>query len=256
MNYVIKLVAQYQSTESEYIFELLITEFKNLINHYNKKTTKFYKEDLYQELIYRLFRVIKSFKFKSLKKIDKSLFNKHILRNLEKNKFKNINLIFENEYLYGFIDKYGEELFKSACLNNNNIDNFLNEFELFSNENQFYEYLDKSLNREVAYFYRKYHIKENDDLISLNSLVSDGIELIEIIPDDRISDNKIFDKESLLSEEDKMFLSHFYDGKRIYSGKEVAKKLSVTQQAVSSKLKRVRKRYLKKFKELYVKIEK
>ena len=46
MNYVIKLVAKYQVTESEYILELLITELRDLINHYNKKVKKFYREDL------------------------------------------------------------------------------------------------------------------------------------------------------------------------------------------------------------------
>ena len=89
MNYVIKLVAKYQVTESEYILELLITELRDLINHYNKKVKKFYREDLYQELVYRLFMVIKKFKFRMIESIDTSLFNQNTLNILEENNFKN-----------------------------------------------------------------------------------------------------------------------------------------------------------------------
>lgn len=74
MNHVIKLVAEYQVTESEYIFELLVIELKGIINHYNNKIEKFYREDLYQELLYRLFMVIKKFKFKTIERINSSLF--------------------------------------------------------------------------------------------------------------------------------------------------------------------------------------
>ena len=98
MNYVIKLVAQYQVIESEYILELLITELRDLINYYNKKIKKFYREDLYQELVFRLFRVIKKFKFKKIENIDNSLFNQNTLNILEKNIFRNINDLFNNKY--------------------------------------------------------------------------------------------------------------------------------------------------------------
>lgn len=131
MNYVIKLVAQYQVTESEYILELLITELRNLINYYNKKIKRFYREDLYQELVFRLFRVIKKFKFKTIESIDTSLFNQNTLNILEENDFKNINDIFNNKYLLGFIDKYGKELFKEACINKNKIEEFIYEFNMF-----------------------------------------------------------------------------------------------------------------------------
>lgn len=79
MNHVIKLVAEYQVTESEYIFELLVIELKGIINHYNNKIEKFYREDLYQELLYRLFMVIKKFKFKTIERINSSLFTLNTL---------------------------------------------------------------------------------------------------------------------------------------------------------------------------------
>lgn len=256
MNYVIKLVSQYQVTESEYILELLITELRDLINYYNKKVKRFYREDLYQELVYRLFMVIKKFKFRKIESIDSSLFNQDTLNVLEENDFKNINDICNNKYLLGFINKYGKELFKEACINKNKIEEFVYEFNMFSNENQFFDYLNKALYRETAYFYRKNHIKENTENMSLNIMVADGIEMIDTIPDDKIDNRELIYIKDLLSEEDIIFLSNFYEGKRIISGKEVAKKLGVTQQAVSSRFKRLKKRYLKKLSEYKDKVEK
>lgn len=255
MNYIIKLVVEYQATESEYIFELLIIELKNLINYYIRKISKFYREDLYQELIYRLYRVIKKFKFKTIQNFDYSRFNSNTLNILEKSDFKNVNLLFKNKYLSGFIDKYGYDLLKNACLNESKVEEFIDEFNLFSNENQFFDYLNKSFYRETAYFYRKYHLKENNDLISLNAILVDDIEMVDTIPDND-NKSKLLNWYDLLSEEDRQFTSLFYDGKRILTGKEVAKKLGVTQQAVSSKLKRVKKRYLKKIEESNCKVEK
>lgn len=256
MNYVIKLVAKYQVTESEYILELLITELRDLINHYNKKVKKFYREDLYQELVYRLFMVIKKFKFRMIESIDTSLFNQNTLNILEENNFKNINDICNNKYLLGFINKYGKELFKEACINKNKIEEFIYEFNMFSNENQFFNYLNRALYRETAYFYRKNHIKENTENISLNTIVGDGIEMIDTIPDEKIDNRALIYIKDLLSDEDIKFLSNFYEGKRVLLEKEVAKKLGVTQQAVSSRFKRLRKRYLKRLSEYKDKVEK
>lgn len=256
MNYLIKLVAQYQATESEYILELLITELRDLINYYDKKVKRFYREDLYQELVYRLFMVIKKFKFKTIESINTSLFNQNTLNILEENNFKNINDIFNNKYLLGFINKYGKELLKEACINKNKIEEFIYEFNMFSNENQFFNYLNRALYRETAYFYRKNHIKENTENISLNTIVGDGIEMIDTIPDDKIDNRELVYIKDILSDEDIIFLSNFYEGKRVLLGKEVAKKLGVTQQAVSSRFKRLRKRYLKRLSEYKDKVEK
>lgn len=255
MNYAIKLVAKYQVTESEYTLELLITELRDLINHYNKKVKKFYKEDLYQELVYRLFMVIKKFKFRMIESIDTSLFNQNTLNILEENNFKNINDIFNNKYLLGFMNKYGKELFKEACINKNKIEEFIYEFNMFSNENQFFNYLNRALYRETAYFYRKNHIKENTENISLNTIVGDDIEMIDTIQDEKIDNRALIYIKDLLSDEDIKFLSNFYEGKRVLIGKEVAKKLGVTQQAVSSRFKRLRKRYLKRLSEYKDKVE-
>lgn len=200
--------------------------------------------------------VIKKFKFRMIESIDTSLFNQNTLNILEENNFKNINDIFNNKYLLGFINKYGKELFKEACINKNKIEEFIYEFNMFSNENQFFNYLNRALYRETAYFYRKNHIKENTENISLNTIVANGIEMIDTIPEEKIDNRGLIYIDYLLSDEDIIFLSNFYDGKRIISGKAVAKKLGVTQQAVSSRLRRLEKRYLKRLSEYKDKVEK
>ena len=150
----------------------------------------------------------------------------------------------------------GKELFKEACTNKNKIEEFIYEFNMFSNENQFFNYLNRALYRETAYFYRKNHIKENTENISLNTIVGDCIEMIDTIPDEKIDNRAPIYIKDLLSDEDIKFLSNFYEGKRVLLGKEVAKKLGVTQQAVSSRFKRLRKRYLKRLSEYKDKVEK
>lgn len=256
MNHVIKLVAEYQVTESEDIFESLVKELRGIINKYNRKISKFYRDDLHQELVYRLFIVIKKFKFETIESIDKSLFNPKILKILEENNFKNINDIFNNKYIFGFIDKYGKELFTKACLNESEIEKFLYEFNMFKNENQFFDYLNKALYRETAFFYRKNHIKENSENTSLNLIVIDGIEMIDTILNIEVDNRELIYRSDLFSDDDIMFLLSFIDGNRILSGKEVAKTLGVTQQAVSGRLKRLKKRYFKRLKKSKSKVEK
>ena len=80
--------------------------------------------------------------------------------------------------------------------------------------------------------------------------------MIDTIPDDKIDNRELVYIKDLLSDEDIIFLSNFYEGKRILPGKEVAKKLGVTQQAVSSRLKRLEKRYFRRLSKYKDKVEK
>lgn len=91
---------------------------------------------------------------------------------------------------------------------------------------------------------------------TLNTYTLDGIELIDLVPNENNDNNeiKIFYDETLLSKEDKNFLDLFNNNGKIITEREVAKKLDITQQAVSSRLKRIRKRYKKRFNQVYKKI--
>ena len=89
--------------------------------------------------------------------------------------------------------------------------------------------------------------------ISLNLLINDEIEFIDLIKDET-KKKKIFDK-NLLSKKDIDFLTLFIEGDKILKGIDVARKLGITQQAVSIRLKRIKEKYLKKYYQLNVEVE-
>ena len=124
---------------------------------------------------------------------------------------------------------------------------------MFCNENQFIKYLNVSLKRKVYSFNSQYRKEQLNKPISLNIMINDEIEYIDLINDEIKSFHK-FD-ESLLSEKDKKFLSLFFENDKILKGVEVANKLGVTQQAVSVRLKRIREKYFKMYNQIYDEVE-
>ena len=62
---IIKKVIKYQETCDEQIFESLLNDFDLLIKKYTKKVDKVDQEDIYQELLMKLFKIVKHFKIKN-----------------------------------------------------------------------------------------------------------------------------------------------------------------------------------------------
>lgn len=256
MNYIIKLVIEYQACKSDLIFEDLVNELADSINGYKNKIPKYYRDDFKQELWECLFKVVNRFSIKRIKTISISLFNKENFKLLERFEFKNVNEVLRNKYVSGFIEKYGRELLVSAFKNDDKLILFLSEFELFCNENQFIKYLNITFDRKVKLFYRD--LKKNEDIkcISLNLNIANEIELLDLIPEEKADEEiELFYDDTLLSNNDKMFLELFKEDDKIITGKDVANKLNITQQAVSSRLKRLKKRYIKEFNKKYKKVE-
>ncbi len=241
MNTLIKKVLEYQQTNDEFLYEDIINELDKLINIQCSKIVRYYKEDLKQELLLEIYKGI------SYYKPEKEL----IKDNLE---CKKINIILKNiiksKYYKSFKKKYG---FKDNILNLKDVKlmtNVINEFYLFCNENQFRKYINVICERRRIDFCRKYKSGKNLKNISLNVVADDGEELIYKLID-KTSEIKNYEIDySLLSNKDVKFLKFFFDGNRKLTEKEVAKKIGVTQQAVSSMLKRIRERYRKKLKRL------
>lgn len=254
MNRIIKLVIDYKESQADFIFQDLVDELTDLIDHHKRKVIVYYRDDLGQELLVCLIRVIDKFRIKIYKPINEELFNLNTLTLLIEHNYNNVNEVLNNKYVLGFIDKYGADLFNKAFKNLNDYNNFIIEFKLFCNENQFIKYLDKSLTNQVRYFVRENIINDNK-IISLNTIMSSDIEYIDLIPDIEEENKKVSDI-NLLDETDRSFLNNFIKEDEILTGKEVAEILGVTQQAVSRRLKRLYKRYLKKYYEVYEKVEK
>ena len=238
MNILIKKVLEHQHTKDEFIFEEIINELNNIINIQCSKIIKYYKEDLKQELLFEIYKGIPQ--YKPIKEL--------ITYDLE---IKDINKIFNNinksNYYKSFIKRYGIRI---NSLDNKIIIDLINEFYLFCNENQFRKYINVLCERKRVDFCRKYKVSENSKNISLNVVADDDEEfLYKLI--DKTSEIKNYEIDySLLSNKDIKFLKLFFEGNRKLTEKEVAKKLGVTQQAVSSMLKRIRERYKNKFNNL------
>ena len=77
--------------------------------------------------------------------------------------------------------------------------------------------------------------EKHENVISLNNLVDEKNELL-----DMIKDEKIKEKELTFSSKNLEFLNHFIENDRILTQKEVAKKLGISQQAVSKKIKKIK----------------
>ena len=139
------------------------------------------------------------------------------------NNFKIKTLNADLSYIDNFKEKYKNEINY----------NFEEEYNLFCNENQFRKYINLLCKNKVIDFIRK---EKQENIISLNSLVNENTELLELIKEKEIKDIKI-----QYSSKDLEFLNNFIEDNRILTQKEVAKKLGISQQAVSKKLKKIKK---------------
>ena len=195
MNKLIKNIIKYQQTKENDTFNKIIKDINYIINKHLKNLEKNNKDDLKQEILMSIFKVVKNFKIKTL----------------------NADL----SYIDNFKEKYKNETNY----------NFEEEYNLFCNENQFRKYIDLLCKNKVIDFIRK---EKQENIISLNKLVDENTELLELIKEKEIKDIKI-----LYSSKDLEFLNNFIEENRILTQKEVAKKLCVSQQAVSKKLKKI-----------------
>lgn len=197
MNKLIKNIIKYQQTKENDTFNKIIKDINYIINKNLKNLDKEYKDDLKQEILMSIFKVVNNFKIKTL----------------------NTDL----SYIDNFKEKYKN-------VTNYNMEE---EYNLFCNENQFRKYIEVLCKNEVIDFIRK---EKHENVISLNNLVDEKNELL-----DMIKDEKIKEKEITFSSKNLEFLNHFIENDRILTQKEVAKKLGISQQAVSKKIKKIKK---------------
>lgn len=250
MNELIKMVIQYKTNKSDFIFEQIVERLKLLIDSKTCKISKLHRDDFHQELLVCLLRVINTIKIKNYNLISIDLFTKKNFERLKINKFKNVNIILKNEYISSFINKYEIDLLVSAFNSEDKLPLFLHEFTLFCNENQFINYVKVSFNRLFYQFNKQIN---KFKCISLDMQISDGVDLIDLIPYQEEEGNMFYDK-TLLSKKDLEFLNLFYVDNKIIKEKEVAKILNVTPQAVSIRLKRLKNKYKKAFYNKYEKV--
>ena len=143
MNHVIKLVAKYQKEKSDEIFVEIVDKLKNLINYYcNKANSEV--DDFRQELLIKLYIITKEFKINKNSNLEINLFTKENIHLIKLKNYKNVNKIMKSKYISGFIKKYGKEVFDEAFFEKKKLKLFINEYNLFCNENQFIKYVNKT----------------------------------------------------------------------------------------------------------------
>ena len=251
MNELIKLIVLYKKEKKDDIFEEIYFRLEKIIKYYKFKVPNEYLDDFNQELLINLINVIEVFKINKIIQIHENYFTKEKFDKLTKGKFENISLIFKNEFIEAFNSKYTNELFINSFKSKKSRKVFLEELNLFCNENQFKKYLKKSFNNLQIQYNKKINKIKSNELYILNEKNAEDEESINLLIDESTYGKKRdFDK-SLLTEKDIKFLKEFFEDETTLNGTEVARKLGVTQQAVSIRLSRIRKKYYKNYNKLY-----
>ena len=225
MNNTIKLVIDYQKNQDNDIFEKLVEQLKEILRF------KFYKiplkdhDDLYQEMLIGLYKLINKFKVYDIYKLNKEIFTNDLYLKYIEYGVDFIKEECEINYLDGFIDKYDDDLFIDSFKNDLSKELFIYEYNLFCNENQFKKILILKCQSIYIDYLRRKKLNISDELIADNTIFE--------IPSTDI--NK-------LTKKDQDFLNLFLKDNKILTEQQVANILGVTQQAVNKRKKSIYKK--------------
>ena len=99
------------------------------------------------------------------------------------------------------------------------------------------EYLFNNIIKDINYI-----IKKHLNKVSLNTIVEENIELIDLVKDNQKLFANINVLEDILKKEEIDFISSFIEGGRILTQKEAASKLGISQQLVSYRFNKIKKK--------------
>jgi len=239
---LIDLINEYRKESNDNNFKKIEKKLTALINEYLPKVSKEDMQDIRQEL---LMIILNKVKFASINYtyLPDSLFTDDNLKLLKENNYsiESFNKYFNNKYVQPFLYKYGVSKFEEAFIDLEVRKDFIYNFAKEGANNKFYGLLRKSFKSFIISFYRK---QKNN--LSLNNYIEKNIEYIEIIKEEE-EHNFEFDWE-IFELEDRKFLFECFNDERVLTQKEIAKKLNITQQAVSRRIKRIRNKYQTKIK--------
>lgn len=212
VNELIKNVKKYQETKEDYVFEAIIDYFQPCINKQINKIDKFYKDDVKQEILNGIYCAINKFKVNIVG-----------LENISKKEI----LSFKKKYLIN---------------ENLTLNEIVYQYQLLNNENQFKKYI-KNVCANITKTFYKNNVKNKCNQTSLNKKVYDDEELIDLVIVKKKEYNDFILKK--LTKEELEFIKLFLEDGILLKGKEVAKKLGISPQAVSAKKLKIIKKYKK-----------
>ena len=221
INILIKLIIEYKISSSESIFEKIVYKLNGLIRTYLTKVSYYYKDDFKQELLIGIYKAVKAFR------INDDLIPKDDVCNLCSNRF-----------VINFNNKYGNEFFTAALLDDQIMTDFINELILFCNENQFIRYITKTFDNTYIEHLRKNCLEINNMVISFDF---ETIVMENTFND--ITNGSLLHREITFNEEELKFINLFIENGNVLSEREVGLKLGISQQAVHKRKKAICKKY-------------
>jgi len=216
---------QYQATKEEKYFEAFILKAKNLINQELYKMRSEYREDFYQELLMKLYKIMQ----KELISISSDF----ILNDRDRLLLEQSSTVLETKSAKRYLDAYFNEINK-ILINCTSYSSFF----LFVGDIKIRKYIKTVCANFRIDYLRKYGKNQNNSTFSLNELNSDGIEYLEIIPNNVEAENT-YDLDniySVLIRDEKNFLMESFMYKR---QSDYAQALGVTQQYISRKYNKI-----------------
>ena len=231
MNKLIKNVIKYNENKSDFLFSKIIEELKVVTDFYCRGVCEIDRDDFKQEVLFSISKAISNFTIFERKRNLNNDYNQVLDEYKEKSK---------SVYFKKFKEKYNlKELSYDNC-EIEKINIILDEFYLFCSECQFRKYISLLCRNRLVDYYRKWvNIKKT--IISLNERINNGDELIDLIPDKK--DYPEYNKRQMvLSDEENKFLDFFIEKNRILTEYELGQKLGVSQQAISKKLTKIKKK--------------
>lgn len=239
---IVDLILNYKDTHKEKTAEEILNIIMPMIMNKVKPIRVGYKEDVIQELKTNLFSVINIAIYKNVE-LPVSIFNEDNLSFLKSKDYsvEAIVSVFHNKYIKNYIDEVGIVILEEAFQKKEKSQKFMMNFSKFCFRNQFFNILDKRFDSVIAAFYRNNTDYLTKEQLMLNRETEEGDEYIDLIPDH--SQRKISFEKLGFSKKDIDFLNLFIDGDKVYSQTEVAKMLGTSQQYISKKIKKIRKKY-------------
>lgn len=248
MNELIKLVLSFKQSKSDYVFQRIIHLLKGIVINKIKNINQTDKEDVQQTLYIGIYNTITEFIFNPDTTLNISAFTEENLKLLKEKEFSNANEIMNAPYLSSFIKKYGTDLLSEAFLDENKAKTFIDEFVLYSNENQLIGLIMLTFKYSLFDYNKILKKRDKYPTISLNALSDEDTEFIDLIgaEDPNLSSETI--EKYNFEKKDADFLSAFIEGNDLLTEAEVGKKLGISQQAVHKRKMAIKKKYEDKIK--------
>lgn len=211
MNQLIKYVEEYQTSKEDYLFEKIVKETEKILYSHLQKVSKSYKEDVYQEMLMGLYRLLQTFE---------------IRKNEE-----------DSKYLNNFVLTFDEESIKEK--------NWKQEYQYFCNEKQFIECLNQRLHSVYVDFIRRLNNEMSLEICSFDIEDDKNIEMRDRTEEYKENNFELL-KHYEMGDKEITFLKNFIDGQSILTEKEVGIKLGISQQAVHKRKKKIVEKYKNK----------